>query len=105
MHPGSAANTAGGLSITLYPSDRSQVMNTTIVAQATESTPHQPCPVIRVHRINAFTFMDGLRLCMATGVIEVDGAAYLGEIRVPSDAPTEFTVAALITRQNQMISA
>lgn len=62
-------------------------------------------PLIRFHRINPLTFPDGLRLCIADGVIEVEASAYLGQVRAPSDTPDEFRVAAFTSCANQMIPA
>lgn len=53
-------------------------------------------PLIRYYRIGAICYHTGDLLHIANGVVTVDGAAYLGQIRADPDDPTVYTVAAFV---------
>lgn len=67
-------------------------MSTSIIPE----TDPQHKPQLRYYRINAICFHTGTLLHIANGVIEVDGTAYLGQIRADADDPTDYTVAAFV---------
>lgn len=62
-------------------------------------------PLLRFYRINALCYHTGTLLHIANGVVTVDGAAYLGQIRADADDPTSYTVAAFTTRDGYGVPA